>query len=96
MKKGIKSVKSKKIVVKKADQLIELPFNLVKTIFEDIGFSGKLLINATKNVFHEAELICVDGVIHAAEFEKIIFKVVKDTNDIVVNSTEGILKKILK
>ncbi len=87
---------SKKLLIKKGDKVIEVPVETVKSILADVGFSGKLLVNATANVFKEAKKLTKRGVIHTVDFEKAIIKAINNTNNIAMGTTKKVVRRILK
>ncbi len=87
---------SKKAVVKHKAGLLEIPVETVKSILADLGYSGKILMKATNNVFGEVKKLAAAGVVSAADLEKAVVKGVQRTNDEVVNASKKIVKKVLK
>lgn len=87
---------SKKILVQSGDTIIEVPLETVKSMLADIGYSGKLLMYATLNVFKEAKKLTKRGVVHAVDFEKAVVKAVNNTNDIATGTTKKVARRLLK
>lgn len=87
---------TRKTLVKNGERLIEVPIETVKSLLADAGFSGKALVGATASVFKEVKKLATRGVIDAADFEKAMIKGIKNTNDIAINTTTKIVRKMLK
>ncbi len=94
--KGKKIAISRKILVKKGPALIEVPFETVKSIFADVGFSGELLMKATIDVFHQATRLGSKGVVSIVDFEKAVVNAIRNTNNIAANTTKKIMRRFVK
>jgi len=88
---------TKKLKVKtKAGKIVEYPVSKVKRILSDAGYSGKVLVKATSEVFKEAKKLTKGGVITATNLQKAIVKSVAKTNNTIINSAQKIVKRVLK
>ena len=93
---GKRQAISKKVLVKKGVHIIEVPIETIKAILADVGFAGNLLMKATGEVYKEVKSLSKQGVIHASDFEKAVVRGIKQTNDMAVDTTTKIVKKVLK
>lgn len=83
-------------VKKKSGRVVQYPITKVKNMLKTVGFSGVLLIKATGQVFKEAKKFTKSGVITATNFEKSIIRAVSNTNNIAVNTTQKITRRVLR
>lgn len=87
----------KKLRVKlKSGKVVDYPFHKVKQILSRAGYTGGLLLHATNNVFTEAKKLTAQGVISVTDLEKAIFRAIGNTNQILMNTAQGFVKKLLK
>ena len=88
---------AKKLKIKtKAGKVVDYPISKVKGILSGVGFTGKLLVNATNDVFKEAKKVTKGGIITATNFEKSIIKSVTHANKIAMNTVQKTARKLLK
>ncbi|MFA5141840.1 MAG: hypothetical protein WC471_02635 [Candidatus Woesearchaeota archaeon] len=87
---------TKVVKVKKGERIIEYPFHKIKNLFITVGFTGGLLLKATNGVFKETKKLAKNGVVSVTDFEKAIVKAVSNTNKIAMNTTQKVVKRILK
>ena len=91
-----RSTVSRKLKVKDGRKLIEVPIKTVKSILAGAGFSGKPLMKATKEVFTAGKRFARAGVLGVADFEKAIVKGAATANDLLMETTKKVAKKLLK
>lgn len=87
---------SKRVTVKNGNALIDVPIETVKSILADIGYSGKALMEATGAVFKEAKQMAKAGVVSTTDFEKALVSGIKKTNDVLMNTSKKIVKRVLR
>lgn len=87
---------TRKVHVKKGDDIIDVPIETVKSILSDVGYTGKLLLHASNSVFHEATRLARKGVVSAADFEKAIVNAIKRTNDLAMDTTKKVVRRVVK
>ncbi len=87
---------TRKVHVKRGNDIIDVPIETIKSILSDVGYTGNLLLHATNLIFHEATRLARKGVVSAADFEKAIVNAIKRTNDTAMNTTKKIVKRVVK
>lgn len=86
----------KKLKVKKKNGAYADPLKLAKSVFNKAGFTGTQLVLATKGVIKEAGKLAQAGVVSSTDFEKAVVRAVANTNNLIMNETRKITKKVLK
>lgn len=80
----------------KKGKIVEYPITKVKNLLKTVGFTGFLLGKATVNVFREAKKLTKSGIVSVTDFEKALVRGVSNTNNIAINTTQKIARRILK
>jgi hypothetical protein len=87
---------AKKLKVKKKSGAYADPFKLARSILSKAGFTGGQLASTTKGVVKEAGKLADAGVLSSTDLEKAIVRAVANTNNLVMNNTRRISKKLLR
>ncbi|MDP3698799.1 MAG: hypothetical protein Q8R47_04375 [Nanoarchaeota archaeon] len=87
---------AKRLKVKKRNGAYADPFKLAKAVLSKAGFTGGQLALATKGAVKEAGKLAHAGVLSSTDLEKAIVKAVANTNNLVMNKTRKISKKVLR
>lgn len=87
---------AKKLKVKKKSGAYADPLKLAKAVLSKAGFTGGQLVLATRGVVKEAGKLAHAGVISSTDLEKAVVRAVANTNNLVMNKTRKISKKMLK
>lgn len=88
---------AKKFRVKtKTGKVIDYPVSKVKGVLSGVGFTGKLLVKSTNELFKEAKKLTKGGIITTTNLEKAIVKSISNTNKIAINTAQKFTKRILK
>ena len=87
---------AKKLKLKKNDGAYADPLKLAKAVLSKAGFTGGQLMFATRGVVKEAGKLAHAGVLSTTDLEKAIVKAVANTNNLVMNKTRKISKKVLR
>ena len=87
---------AKRLKLKKKSGAYADPFKLAKSVLSKAGFTGKQLMLATQGVAKEAGKLAHAGVLSSTDLEKAIVKAVANTNNLVMNNTRKISKKVLR
>ncbi|MCH8004542.1 MAG: hypothetical protein IH934_08000 [Nanoarchaeota archaeon] len=80
----------------KDGSVINLPLNLVKNILSKAGYVGKHLALTTTGIINEAGKLATNGVVTTTQLEKAIVRAVYNANNILMDNTVKITKKVLK
>ena len=70
--------------------------NLVKDILSRAGYVGKHLVGTTTSIINEASKLATNGVVTTTQLEKAIVRAVYNTNNILMDNTVKITKKVLR
>ncbi len=88
---------AKKFRVKtKAGKIVDYPASKMKGILSGVGFTGKLLVKATNELFKEIKKLTKGGIITATNLEKAMVRSVNNTNKLAVNTAQRFARKVLK
>ena len=87
---------AKKLKVKKKNGAYADPLMMAKSVLNKAGFTGGQLALATKGAVKEAGKLAHAGVITSTDLEKAIVRAVANTNNLVMNKTRKISKKLLR
>ena len=87
---------AKRLKLKKKSGAYADPFKLAKSVLHKAGFTGSQLVLATRGVVKEAGKLAHAGVISTTDLEKAIVKAAANTNNLVMNNTRKISKKVLR
>jgi len=87
---------AKRLKVKKKSGAYADPFKLAKAVLSKAGFTGGQLTLAVRGVVKEAGRLADAGVLSSTDLEKAIVKAVANTNNLIMNKTRKISKKVLR
>lgn len=88
---------AKKFKVKnKAGKIVDYPAGIIKGVLSGVGFTGKLLVKATNELFKEAKSLTRGGIISTTNLEKAILRSINNTNKLAMNTAQKFAKKVLK
>lgn len=82
-------------VKKRNGRIVTYPATKIRNILKKVGFTGVLLAKATANTVKASAKLASRGVITATNFEKAVVKAVRGVNDLAVNTTQKVAKKVL-
>lgn len=86
----------KRLKLKKKSGAYTDPLKLAKSVLSKAGFTGGQLVLATRGTVKEAGKLARAGVISSTDFEKAVVRAVANTNNLIMNQTRKISKKMLK
>lgn len=87
---------AKKIKLKKGNDVVDFPVDLIKNILSKAGYTGKHLTLTVTGVLKEVSKLGTAGVVSAVQLEKAIVNAIHNTNNYLMNNAKKITKKVLK
>lgn len=87
---------AKRLKLKKKNGAYADPLKLAKSVLSKAGFTGGQLVLATRGVVKEAGKLAHAGVISSTDLEKAVMRAAANTNNLVMNKTRKISKKVLR
>lgn len=87
---------AKKLKVEKKNGRYADPLRLAKYVLGKVGFTGRQLASTTKGVVKEAGKLAHAGVLSSTDLEKALVRAVANTNNLVMDKTRKISKKLLR